>query len=726
MSKRKGDFPLAGARKAPKLATSGKMSFAEKMMAKMGHVQGQGLGKGGEGIVNPIEVKLRPQGAGVGAVKEKTEQYKQEQKRIAIARGEEFEDSSDEERKARQRRKEIARTARSGNAGSRAGAAQIRRKATYKTVEEITAAAPGLKVPALMLSSIVDATGSHTRLLTSTAGLMTTTTTTMSESPLEKIQKREKLELEAFIEAWHGLQERKIVIEEHQGQYNMQAAQQDEDVLKLQSVIDAVASLELDSGIQDLNLDARLDQIFTRIQTLQRDHQHEIDHCRLADAAVAVLHHPFAQAIDAWEPLDKPSYLADHLQLIRPILGLTADDALALSAADDPDKSHRPAKGTSPYESLMYTLWLPKLRTVVTTWDVHDAQPMLDVVAAWKDLLPPFIFYNLIEQLIMQKLMMHLQAWNPKKHRRKHREAELPHVWLFPWLPLLPAHHLDPQSQTGLLRDVKRKFRTMLETWDLSQGAIPGLNEWRALLGNEIDYLLVRHLLPRLANYLQATFVIDPTGQELEPLEHVLAWTVCLKPEIMSRLLISEFFPKWFDTLHVWLLSNGDPEEILGWHKWWTQQLPEDISKLDDVQRQWNSGIRHIMDAFAMQDRGEDLSLLKSPQAQAPVTNTNDNAIKADITPQDMPAIRPRDEEVTFKDTVESWCAEHDLTLVPLREPHAGTGSPLFRITASATGKGGVVVYFRDDIVWAQRRGQKDDFDAFGLEESLLLRAEGR
>jgi len=83
-------------------------------------------------------------------------------------------------------------------------------------------------------------------------------------------------------------------------------------------------------------------------------------------------------------------------------------------------------------------------------------------------------------------------------------------------------------------------------------------------------------------------------------------------------------------------------------------------------------------------------------------------------------------EAADFRDIVDSWCAEEDLTLVPLREAHPATGLPLFRITASATGKGGVIVYIKGDIVWAQRKGEKGTFDPIGLDESLVARAEGK
>jgi tuftelin-interacting protein 11 len=87
---------------------------------------------------------------------------------------------------------------------------------------------------------------------------------------------------------------------------------------------------------------------------------------------------------------------------------------------------------------------------------------------------------------------------------------------------------------------------------------------------------------------------------------------------------------------------------------------------------------------------------------------------------------RPMPEVTDFKDIVEAWCADEDLTMVPLREAHPKTGLPLFRITASATGKGGVVVYLQGDVVWAQKKSDRETFEPVGLEEKLVQRAEGK
>ncbi|CAK7909102.1 hypothetical protein CAAN1_25S00518 [[Candida] anglica] len=52
-------------------STLSRYGIGAQLLMKMGYQQGKGLGVKEEGIVNPIETKLRPQGLGVGGVKER-------------------------------------------------------------------------------------------------------------------------------------------------------------------------------------------------------------------------------------------------------------------------------------------------------------------------------------------------------------------------------------------------------------------------------------------------------------------------------------------------------------------------------------------------------------------------------------------------------------------------------------------------------------------------------
>ena len=82
--------------------------------------------------------------------------------------------------------------------------------------------------------------------------------------------------------------------------------------------------------------------------------------------------------------------------------------------------------------------------------------------------------------------------------------------------------------------------------------------------------------------------------------------------------------------------------------------------------------------------------------------------------------------EITFKDIVEEWCADQGLIILPLREAHPQNGHPLFRITASASGKGGVIAFLQGDVVWVQNRKARDIWEPMGLEDQLVERAEGK
>lgn len=724
-----------GPKKAQKTGGGGaKMSFAQKMMAKMGYQEGQGLGADGAGMVNPIEVKMRPQGAGVGAVKEKTQQYKDEQRRAAERRGEEYEDSSEEERKARrERRKKAHGGAASGGSGTSTPGGGRKPKQKYRTVADVQAAAPGLEVPQQMLSSIIDATGSERKMLTSAAGIKTPTGVPM-DSEAEKLAKRERLELEAFIEAWHSVQEQKIYVEEHEGQHQVEIDQQEDDMQRLQTVVAAIEDLELQpadaSAMGDEPDQSPWDVLIAKLETIQTNHKHDIHRYGLSEAAIGALTPLFKQRLADWEPLLKPDKLVADLSRIRIMLGMDSGQDVAPNnghaAFDEPYGKSRRQKATTAYESLIYTIWLPKMRTTTTNWDALQHESMAAVVQAWRPLLPPFIYTHLIDQLIVPELIAGLQTWDPRKRSHHHKTQTVkhvqPHTWIFPWLPYLTPYHLDARASDGLLVDFKRRLRQVLDTWDVSR-PFPGLQEWRNLLHTELDHILVRHILPRLAFHLSSKFTVDPSDQDLAPLHDVLRWQDCFKVDIMARLLVAEFFPKWLATLHLWLTTeDADLTEVGQWLNWWQEQIPKKINAHPHVLEQWTKGTDMLKTALDLLEADIPLSSLPAPDAGPAKPIAKEMARKLNARPPPKVHI----EEGDFKDVVEAWCADEDLTMVPLREAHPTNGQPLFRITASATGKGGVIVYIQGDIVWAQAKVDRGSYFQMGLDEGLIARAEGK
>lgn len=660
-------------------------SFAARMMAKMGHKPGEGLGKQGQGRLEPVAPKVRPQGLGVGAVKELTEQERKEAKRTAALRGDVLSDSASEtERKPRRKKGD------GFSKGSTSGGTHLRakEKTKFRTAEEISESIQGLEVPSTF-KYIIDCTGKETKHLTSASGLMVQPQSTdMENSKLARMARRD---LESFAVEWKGLQDRKAFIDTEEARLGADIDAQGAELKRLREMVDIAKKLD-GLSVQQTSGPEAIEALVSQLEVLQFEFNNEIEVHKLADLSVASLHPLFKIALADWDVLEDPFMYRDYFNRLKQLLGVRTKEDLQVeySKAGYIERS----KFATPYENMISSLWLPKIRSAINNdWDVHKPAPILSLLDVWSPVLPSFVQANVLSELVLPKLRTAVAAWNPRLQKKKGTPP--PHVWVIQWLPYLGPYMDD------LLRSMHTKFGVILDTWDLSKGILDGLETWREVFGEEnLERILIRHLLPRLALRLRGEFEVNPADQQLEILEDIFKWSGFFKPSTIGRLFEAEFFPKWLKVLHMWLTAKPDFTEVQEWYLFWQDVFPNDLLSSSSVKAGFRKGLDMMNDALDLGDRAAtELSLpvlgpsLTQPKERRPFATTSiPKRTRIEAT------------ETTFRDVVEDWCAVNNLLLIPLRKAHEGNGSPLFRITASASGAGGVVCYFRGDVVWCQDR----------------------
>ena len=553
--------------------------FGARMMAKMGYVEGHGLGKEGQGRNVIVEANLRPQGIGLGAVKEKSQHERQEEKRQARLRGENVVDSDEEEKKRKKKKKNKTL----GSAFDSASSTPRRQKTKYLTADELKASAPGLNIPDAF-TPILDMTGPGGKMLTSTSGIMTPTSgvpesTEVTEA--RKLVKRAQADLLAFSEEWRSLEERKAWLSLELKEREAEVEDMRADFEKLQ-VFSNLVSQELVSA-EDWG------QVMA---CLRKALELESGNAEVADIAVAAIH-PFLRDV-AWDPLVEPTKFASDLQELSSLFMKVGNNGKTVGKwdsssvfQDDVYRTHN--KSTTPYESMMYKTWLPRVLSAVRSWDALDPTPVLSIVESWESLLPPFVRAQLTDNVV-RRLETALSDWNPKKKRQAHL---LPHTWLFPWLQYLPSYHLDPKG-TGLLAEVKRKFRQLVDVWEFERGVVPGLSQWQDILGDQWRPLIMSHVLPSMGKYLRRNFRVDPADQEpyLPVLTGVLKWEAILGKAMLAEVLVQNMFPMWNAKLEEWLaLEEADLEEVAEWYGWWRGVLLKDLSGSRGVQHEMDKGL---------------------------------------------------------------------------------------------------------------------------------------
>lgn len=242
---------------------------------------------------------------------------------------------------------------------------------------------------------------------------------------------------------------------------------------------------------------------------------------------------------------------------------------------------------------------------------------------------------------------------------------------------------------------------------------------------NDWDAMLLKYVVPKLGATLRDDFRVNlnPQEQNMEPLQQVFQWVDAIRPSVFSQLLETEFFPKWLDSLHTQLVQHdANFESVAQWYSFWKRSFPEDVQTMPGVTRGFTRGLQLMNSAYEL---GPDApARLQRPDFRAEVLGSLQGTQAPKMAKQRPTAARAH--EITFKEIVEEFVASHNLLFIPAGRVHERSRMPLYRISSTADGKGGVLIYIQDDAVWMQSKEDKGDWRAIPLEEMVLRATTGR
>ncbi|MCO5565386.1 hypothetical protein L7F22_019059 [Adiantum nelumboides] len=673
----------------PKISfkTGGGKFDPAKYLAQMGW-SGGGLGKQGEGIVIPIEVKQRPERAGIafGGIKEKTKQAKEEARR----RGEKV--SSDEE----QEKKNKTRAQKSSSKIEKQAWTKPERKPRkpkieHRTYEQILAEHGHNGIPNENNQIIVDATGKEYSSLS--AALAKHAVPTNDSTQLIEIRHNLRLICDGNLKALDVLANEGSAIQDRRKWLERglhEAVRRKQDLVtkhkRVETVAEIVKEIELLGKRAAIDPSIGLESFIQPVQKILQHHKDAIAEMELDAALVGAIVPIFKRELSQWSLLQDPTRLCIPLRSIS--------GALRISIKEDV---------MTPYQSLLWNVWMPPVRSALNNeWNVFDSTTATKFFETWKPLLPAFIRDNITHQLILPKLRSAVSDWDGKSALYK---------VVFPWMPLL-HHQMD-----DIISEAKRRIRSSLKSWRVSKGVPSELRKWRDVFRrSEWDSMLLEYVVEKLSTYLKVELKItsDPKAQDRQPLKDILQWKSSLGSKMMSKVLLNGFIPNWLGQMHAMLIHpNSNMVDVADWYSKWKSYLEKkEVDKLESVQIGFQAALRMMDDALRF-----DRTLLKMPDLKQMQRKSEAESIQKKSSK--VKSTRGEASTASFRQIIEEAAAEVDLIVQALNKTETRSGMPLYRISRLIDGKSGLTFYLEDDVIFLERKMERGQFDPISVEELI-------
>jgi len=555
-----------------------------RMLAKMGY-KGGALGRHGNGIVNPVKTKQRPQmmGLGYGGFKERANMTQAE-----LDGGDDDNDAEERAAQERRRKKALRRPA-VGKNWKRDGKKKTKR--VYKSVDEIGKEHEDEEEQRAAPELVIDMRGPHVRVtslnkvgeLVEDGGGMGgegdgwTPTGSASTLPelrwnMDALVEHTESEVRKIITAKKTAEKTVDKLEDQREKLAQRVEKQKSEAANLESLLDVIKKAREDSeetaSVSTWPLSAA--QILVdAFSSLCEKHELEYKLHGVARVAYALGAEALKKALKRWKPFQARSSpntitTAELVPLLRQWRRVLEGGGAGHSA--------------KLYQELLEDCVMSSIQIALSTTPVRQFEGPISLLDNIRPALPRSMYVFVLTEVVSPRLKSELSQWQPTKD-------PLPvHKWVHPWLDILPPHLLEPMFTT-----VRSKLGQALRQWKAKDKSAlilikPWTNLWKQT--GDLWEFLARFILPKL-RALATKISVNPKKEDPSLFLAIVAWNDVLPNHALDSMLLNDFFPKWILALKSWLEAPAENDqkkkekfkEVAKWYKGWKGLFPPALLK---------------------------------------------------------------------------------------------------------------------------------------------------
>ena len=685
-----------------------------KLLLKMGYQAGKGLGKNLEGRSTIVEAHLRKGRGAIGAYG----------KEGSAPKAAETVDSEEEEEK--EFKEKLHQWKKAGSSGNKQ-----RVKYVYKTADQvleegkwrkISKDTAGADTSNISKVKVIDMTGKEQRVL---SGYHAIGAQQMPDDDIQVATKNEgdiytqrklanfdlpelrhNIDLildkceEDLINADRQLRHHKNrveVLQQEEEKLNKVVEKENKEIDTLEGVLGMVEKLETAHNSGNLDLNTAKDTF----QAMSSQYPNEYRTYEVPYIATTIVTPLIQKELCKWRPLEdgkaasekhKEKFVEWHEMLY---LGRGQDQLNAASLRPIPNSGDM-----DPFHVVMWEAWMPSVRAATAAWNTREYDKLIGFLEVWKDMIPRWMWSNILDQLVLPKLQDNVEKWDPLTDH-------IPiHSWLHPWLP-----YLNQQLEI-VYPTIRNKLATCLTNWHPSDTSAKRiLLPWKEVFSKgSLQAFVLKNIMPKLEGVM-LKLIVNPGQQKLDEWNWVMEWRDLLPPMSLVNLLDTHFFrEKWFPVLSGWLNHNPNYNEVVNWYKGWKGMVPEDILNYPQI-RNWFSQALDMMTRVTNMSSGHPMSrqpgakdtilqLCSNEPGMIPVTPTPPPPPRLSAPSKSMAEVSRTAVEMSYsyKDLVARRCEERGIIFAPAVPAKWKEGKPIYRV-------GNSYIYMDKTAIFVQQPG---------------------